>query len=474
MNGRAFRLAPAVLAMAVLTVKTWAGTDVVGIWQGTLAVNAAVQLRIVFHVSEQPDKTLTATMDSPDQGATGIKVDTAQFADSRIRFYSAAVQGSYDGALSGDSIIGTWRQGGMGFPLILKKIEKVEVPNRPQEPKKPYPYLEEEVAYPNKSARITLAGTLTRPAGKGPFPAVLLITGSGPQNRDEEILGHRPFLVLADYLTRRGIAVLRVDDRGVGKSTGSAAQAASMDFRDDVLSGVAYLKTRAEIDGRRIGLLGHSVGGLIAPMAAAESRDVAFIVLIAGPGVPGDSILYLQTELILKGMGATDSAIARNRRLQNSMFSAVRTETDTARLSLELGRLIRDAALIKDSAEIEATDTASAAIQIAVRQMNSPWMRFFISYDPRPSLERVRCPVLAINGEKDTQVPPKQNLPVIEEALKAGGNRDYLVRELPGLNHLLQTAKTGLPSEYASIEETMSPLALQTIGDWIVAHTAKK
>jgi fermentation-respiration switch protein FrsA (DUF1100 family) len=462
---------PTLLALVVLApAVVQADTSIAGIWQGLLVVPGG-KLRVVFHITQQPDQTLKATMDSPDQGASGIKVDTAVLTGSSLHIVSVAVQGLYNGQMDGDSFAGTWHQGGMEFPLALHKIEKVVTPNRPQEAKPPYPYDTEALAYPNPSAGIALAGTLTEPKGKGPFPAVLLIAGSGPQNRNEEVFGHRPFLVIADYLTRRGVAVLRVDKRGVGGSGGSRADATSMDYKSDVLAGIAYLKTRKEVDSRHIGLLGHSEGGLIAPMAAVESPDVAFIVLLAGPGIPGDSILYLQSALILKGSGAGDSTIAQDSRTKHRIFAAIRTETDTAKLKTLVRGIIRE----EQAKMANGTgDTSTEAVEAQVQVYLSPWMRFFVTHDPSPVLEKVKCPVLAINGDKDVQVPAKENLPAIDEALKAGGNADYTVKEMPGLNHLFQTANTGQPSEYASIEETVSPTALKVVGDWIVKHTGGK
>jgi len=270
-----------------------------GIWEGKLKV-PGTELRIVFKISKNPDGTLTGTLDSPDQGVTGIQVEKIIFEDNTLYVEINPIGGTFEGKISNDflTIEGNFKQAGQSLPLMMKKVNKTIEIYRPQEPKKPYPYLEEEVFYENKEAKITLAGTLTLPSQEGLFPVVLLITGSGPQDRDEAIAGHRPFLVLADYLTRQGIAVLRVDDRGVGRSTGDFSPATSEDFASDVLAGIAYLKTRKEINPKKIGLIGHSEGGIIAPMVAVKSPDVAFIVLMAGTGLTGEEILYLQGALI--------------------------------------------------------------------------------------------------------------------------------------------------------------------------------
>jgi hypothetical protein len=266
-----------------------------GIWQGILEVSGA-KLRIVFNISAGQNSTLTATMDSPDQGVIGIPVDKVTFQNDNLDLEVLSIPGVYNGRFSEDNqtINGHWEQSGQSFPLILQRIDKAPVLNRPQEPKRPYPYKDEEVIYKNETTGIELAGTLTLPTSEGPSPAVLLITGSGAQDRNETIVGHRPFLVLSDYLTRRGIAVLRVDDRGIGGSNGNVSQATSEDFAGDVLTGVEYLKGREEIDPEKIGLIGHSEGGIIAPMVAVRSEDVAFIVMMAGSGLTGEEILYLQ------------------------------------------------------------------------------------------------------------------------------------------------------------------------------------
>src|SRR5665648_39344 len=414
-----------------------------GIWEGKLKV-PGTELRIVLNISKNPDGILTATLDSPDQGATGIPVEEVIFKDNILRLEVKSAGGVFEGKVSEDFLVieGEWKQFGQSLPLTINRVDKaVEIP-RPQVPKKPYPYIEEEAIYENKEAGITLAGTLTLPSGNGPFPAVLLITGSGPQDRNETIYNHSPFLVLADYLTRQDIAVLRVDDRGVGESTGDFSQATSEDFASDVLAGVEYLKTCKEIDPKKIGLIGHSEGGIIAPMVAVKSPDVAFIVLMAGTGLTGEEILYLQGALISRAMGVSEEDIIKNRQLSDE--------------------------------KKEQIGDPEVFLEAQLQSLLSPWLKFFLTYDPKPILSKVKCPVLAINGEKDLQVPPKENLSTIEEYLKTGGNQNYTIKELPGLNHLFQTTQTGLPSEYAKIEETISPVALKIVGDWILEQTETK
>lgn len=448
--------------------------DLVGIWQGVLKIGG-IELRLVIKVSKTADEQYSATLDSPDQGAKDIPASLVSFTNGDVKIEVKVISGIFTGKMSDDNTItGEWKQGPAALPLIMKRTDKApEAPRRPQEPQKPFPYKDEEVRYDNPQAGIKLAGTLTLPAAGGPFPAAILISGSGPQDRDEALLGHKPFLVLADYLTRQGLAVLRFDDRGVGKSTGEFAKATSADFSTDVLAGVAYLKTRKEINAKQIGLIGHSEGGLIAPMVATQSADVAFIVLMAGPGISGEEILYLQSALIARASGAPETAIAKNLTLSKKTFAVIKAEPDNAVAEKKLHPIWTQALKTLTDEEKKALDftgtSPDSLFQLQIKQLLSPWFRYFLFYDPQSALKKVRCPVLAINGEKDLQVPPKENLAAIARALKAGGNKKFVIKELPGLNHLFQAASTGAPAEYAKIEETISPAALQTIGDWILA-----
>ena len=443
--------------------------NITGTWRGTLSVRG-MELRIVFHIQLDTTGVLRGTMDSPDQGAKGIIVDEVRLRRDSVGLVVKIAAAGYDGVIQpGDSVIaGSWHQGGLSFPLDLHHAEQATEALRPQEPKPPFPYDTEEVTYENKAAGVTLAGTLSKPKSPSPCPALLLITGSGAQNRDEEIFGHKPFLLLADYLTRRGIAVLRVDDRGVGKSTGVFTTATTKDFAGDVLAGVQYLKSRNDVDGRKIGLLGHSEGGLIAPMVANESKDVAFIVLLAGPSLPGDQILCLQDSLISAAMGAPKESINERLRLMRHLHSLVKSESDTIKLRENIRFTIRQF-LLADSTRAAANDSATVAA--ATAQLTSPWFMFFLKYDPAPALAKVSCPILALNGEKDLQVPARENIDGMMRAFKKSGNVKATARILPGLNHLFQKAETGAVIEYGKIDETMNPEALRAIGDWISSVT---
>ncbi len=438
-------------------------SDIDGTWVGTLDTGS-VKLRIVFHITTT-EGGLTATMDSPDQGANGIPVTSVTRDGQSLKLELKQAGGAFEGKIDDTltTIDGTWTQGAGSVPLILKRSKNAAEleRRRPQNPIKPYPYRDEDVSYGNKSAGIILAATLTIPPGKGPFPAVLLIAGSGPNNRDESVAGHSPFLVLSDYLTRKGIVVLRADKRGVGKSSGNYAAATTIDFAKDAEAGVAYLETRPEVDHHKIGLIGHSEGGVIAPMVAAEDPDVAFIVMMAGSGVPGDDLIVEQTLLIAEASGVSHDEAEKSAAEERKILTLVEQEKDDAELAKKL--------------RIELAGKApEATLNAQIRALSSPWYRGFIQYDPATALRKVSCPVLALIGQKDTQVPPDQNLPVIRKALQAGANKNFEVDELPGLNHLFQTAGTGSPSEYSTIEETMSPSALEKIASWLSKQTSSQ
>ncbi len=322
------------------------------------------------------------------------------------------------------------------------------------------PYISKDVTFKNSEANVTLGGTLTLPNSIGRFPAVLLIAGSGPNTRNETIAGHKIFLAIADYLTRHGIAVLRYDKRGVGQSTGNYGAATTLAFASDALAGVEYLKTVKQVDPKEIGLVGHSEGAEIAPIVADRSKSVAFIVMLGGPGVPGYKIVMSQVALIDKASGVKKSSLDSALALERRILTIVRTEKDSARAALKL----------RDILEKENKEQAAAA-NASVSELLSPWYREFVSYDPRPALEKVKCPVLALWGSKDLQVPPAENMPAVRKALRKGGNRNFKLVEMKGLNHLFQTAKTGSPLEYGMIKEAISPRALSTVTKWILKVT---
>jgi pimeloyl-ACP methyl ester carboxylesterase len=430
------------------------GEGFAGIWLGDL-VTPGGKLRLLVRLNDVGGN-LSGTVDSVDQGARGLQITSVTTEGAHIRFELTRPAAAFEGERNADGseIAGKWMQNGGQLPLVLRRqAGEPAASRRPQDPQRPYPYRDEEVAYRNEAASIELAGTLTIPSGEAPFPAVLLLTGSGPQDRDESIAGHRPFLVLADYLTRRGIAVLRVDDRGVGGSTGDVAASTTADFAADALAGVRYLQARP--DFRRIGLIGHSEGALAAAMAASTSDAVAFVVLLGGPGLTGEKIVESQIRLLARAADATEESIEENLAMQRRIVQVLKDETDDDAARDKIRELLADA-------PPEAVEAAAASV--------GPWSRFFFSYDPLPALAKARVPVLALWGEHDMQVPPAENMPPIQQALEQAGRTDFSLKVLDGLNHLFQTSDSGLPIEYGQIEETFAPVALGEIADWILAH----
>ena len=441
-----------------------------GEWVGTLATPAG-KLRLGLTVArDNSSGGLTGGITSLDQGNAKIPATLAMHGDTLIVSMPAA-QATYTAVLDAakDSLRGTFTQGA-ALPLDMGRASAPTAPVRSQEPKPPFPYSSRDVTVESVPG-VRLAGTILVPPGAGPFPAVVFVTGSGPQNRNEELLGHKPFLVIADYLARHGIASLRYDDRGIAQSTGNFAASTSADFADDAQAAVAFLRKQPGIAPAHVGIIGHSEGGLIAPIVAARDKDVAFIVLVAGPGLPGDSILLLQGGLIAKANNTPQAMIDTNLAVNSRLFAAVKGARDSADAAARVNAITdRMIASLPDAQQSQAR----TQLQTVKAQVLAPWMQYFIKYDPRTALRQVRVPVLALDGSLDLQVPPKQDLAAIDTALKRGGNRDYEVKELPGLNHLFQSAKTGSPNEYATIDETFSPTALLLITDWINARSGVK
>jgi len=443
---------------------------ITGQWNGVLKI-MGTQMRLAFNISKT-DSGYTATMDSPDQKVKGIPVTSTNFDNAVLKLIVKNAGIEYEGTLNKENpIIGTFKQAGQSFPMNLSReeIQKEEY-KRTQEPIKPYPYYSEEVTFENKTAGIVLAGTLTLPKKEGNFPAVVLISGSGAQNRNEELLGHKPFLVLADYLTKNGIAVLRFDDRGTAESKGDFKTATSQDFSTDVEAAVNYLNTRKEINQKKMGLMGHSEGGTIAPMVAAKHKDIAFIVLLAGTGISGDEILLLQQELIGKVAGTSKAILQKTKTINRGAYNIIIKSVDQEKLKGDLFNYYKQA--YKDNPDLVKPNgmTEEKLASLQVEELTKPWMEYFIKYNPATALEKVKCPVLAIDGEKDLQVPAKINLDAIKKALEKGGNKNITTKELPNLNHLFQDCTTGSLDEYGQIEQTFSPSALNVILSWIQLH----
>ena len=438
-----------------------------GSWMGKLTTNG-IDLRLIFNLRLNEKDSLSATLDSPDQGAKNISLGRVILKEKKVTIQAPALMGEYNGTLTGDSTIdGTWKQQGAIFTVNLKKLRMAFSISRPQEPKPPFPYTSEDVTFTNSKFNIKLAGTITIPKGNGPFKAVIMITGSGAQNRNEELLGHKPFLVIADYLSRNGIAVFRYDDRGVGASQGNYSEATSADLSTDAEAAFRFLRNNSKINPEKIGFIGHSEGGLIAPIAAASNPETGFIVSLAGPGVTGQQIIIRQKQEISMLSGVKESEIKEATETDKKLFAVLRKEKDNKKAEIKILALYREI-LEKKKTSKEVTEKAIVQLKTTFGANQYTWYRYFLMTDPAVFWKQVECPVLALNGEKDLQVSAKENLPAIEKALKYAGNNSVKIMQLPGLNHLFQHCKTGLPAEYGNIDETFSPEALKIISDWIL------
>ena len=436
--------------------------DISGAWHGKLSLPTG-SLTIVFHISQTEQDVYVTTLDSPDQGANGIKTQTTSFNDSTLIIQIPVIHASYKGKLNSDNTInGTFTQG-MPLPLNLKKGEASR-PKRPQEPQPPFPYRSEEVTVRNERDGINLAGTLTLPEKGTKFPAVVMVTGSGAQNRDEEIMGHKPFFVIADYLTRNGIAVLRCDDRGTAASQGTHATATNEDFATDTEAMVNYLRSRKEINAKKIGIIGHSAGGIIAFIVAKKDPSIAFVVSLAGAGVRGDSLMLKQVELISKSQGMPD-AVWQGMKPSIRNRYAILQQTDKTPEELQK-ELYADVTKTMSPEQLKDLNTIQQ-LSAQISSMTSPWYLHFIRYDPAQDLKKLKCPVLALNGEKDIQVDAAMNLAAIQERITGNGNKNVTVKAYPNLNHLFQTCKKGTLAEYGQLEETINPEVLKDIIEWI-------
>lgn len=458
------------LCSCLINMNAQTANNFTGSWAGKLDIGPG--LRLVFHIREN-NGHLVSSADSPDQSAFGLKCDTTWAAAGSITIEMHALNALYRARLLNDTTLeGTFTQG-MDLPLrLVRTTAPPEKPKRPQEPMPPFPYKSEDVIYKDTKGLRQYGATITIPEGKGPFPAALLITGSGAQNRDEELLGHKTFAVLADALTRNGFIVLRVDDRGVGKTTGPFKGATSADFAEDAGYGLDYLLTRPEVNKKKVGLIGHSEGGMIAPMVASKRNDVDFIVLLAGPGVKISQLMTEQNAAISRFAGISDTAIHSFIEMYNAVNKEVLATEDSATALTKARRIIKswmertDTATLRELHMNMAESEQQVAISM-VSELQDKWYRYFMMFDPTPYLESLRCKVLALNGSRDVQVLPASNLAGIQDALKKSRSKQYTVKELPGLNHLFQTCKTCSPAEYSLLEETFAPIALDEINNWL-------
>jgi pimeloyl-ACP methyl ester carboxylesterase len=446
-----------------------AEASLAGAWSGELEVGGG-KLPIVFHVVEK-DGALSATMDSPSQGALGIPVSSAAQKDGKVELGIASIKGEFVGELSADgkSIQGFWKQGGASLPLLLARGEPATKLARRQEPEPPYPYAVEELKIAGGTKGVELGGSLVIPSGKGPFPAVVFVTGSGPQDRDETILGHKPFLVIADYLAKRGIASFRYDDRGVASSTGDYGSATTLDFAADAEAALGYLAARKELDPQRLGVIGHSEGGLVADIVASRNASRAakasFIVSLAGPALRGDRLLLLQGAALARAMGMPEREIEESRETNERLYAIAMSDEPPEAIKLEAKRVYLEYLASNPSfSEADRTKGEKEADSM-VASLVLPWTRGFLSLDPARYLAALDIPVLALGGTKDLQVPVDADFAALESSI--GPKASLSVLRLEGLNHLFQHCATGLPGEYGAIEETFAPEALEAIGDWI-------
>ena len=457
------------LFVALITTTFISAQEITGTWQGTLNVQGT-KLEIVFHIEKQLNG-YTSLMDSPTQGAYGIKTTNTIYENEKLQITAIDLGLIYQATAKNDSITGIFNQNGMPFPLTLVRTEK-KTQLRPQDPKAPFPYKIEEIEFTNAKENINLAGTLTLPQKKEKSSAVILIAGSGPNDRDETIFGHKPFWVLADYLSRNGIAVLRYDKRGVEKSGGEYFTATTQDFADDAEAALNYLKSRKEIDSSSIGLIGHSEGGIIAPMIASQNKDVKFLVLMAGLGVSGIELSLAQNQFAFNKASLSDKEKDSLNEILKKVFTStdnwteyVGSEAERSALKDELNILWQNLPM-----KIRGQVTKETFIEKTTANIATPWFRHFLKVNPPIYLQKLSIPVLAINGEKDTQVDYKSNLSAIESALIEGGNIKYEIKTYPNLNHLFQESNTGEIDEYVKIEQTISTKVLSDITKWIEAQ----
>ena len=441
------------LILLLLCLCATSFAQIEGYWKGQIDLGVQ-KLEMGFGI-QAVESGFSAKLDVPAQGVLDIPVDETVFKENQLNMTMSAMGATYSGVLKEDRIEGEFTQHGMTFPLNLEKGSKASKQVRPQDPQPPFDYRVEEVSFINEKEGNTLTGTLTIPKGKGPFPAMVLVSGSGQQNRDEELMNHRPFWVIADYCARHGVAVLRYDDRGVGGSGGEVATATSMDFSYDAEAAFDYLRSQAHIDASRVGILGHSEGGIINFMVSARRPEVAFLVSLAGPAVNGIEVLKEQQAAILRASGMTEEMIAFSQNSNKQLFDIVEASNDREEADSLMRRLVKGWGYNEELTE----QTVSG--------MTMPWMYYFLKYDPTEAIVKTTCPVLLLNGTKDLQVLVTQNFPAYEKIIADYGKTNLTMHELPDLNHLFQHCETGSPNEYFEIDETISPEVLEMIVDFV-------
>ncbi len=450
MNNLRTILLSILLAFMAMSAKA----QIEGYWEGQIDLGAQ-KLEMAFDI-KAAENGYSATLDVPAQGAFDIPVDEITFQEGQLQLKMKAMGASYSGILKDSAIEGSFTQHGMTFPLNLAKAEKKEQQKaRPQDPRPPFDYRVEEVSFTNEKEGNTLTGTLTIPKGKGPFPAMVLVSGSGQQNRDEELMNHRPFWVIADYCARHGIAVLRYDDRGIGGSDGEVMNATSWDFSYDAEAAFDYLRGQKLIDASRVGILGHSEGGIINFMVAERRPEVAFLVSLAGPAVNGIEVSKAQSEAMLRAQGMSEEMIQFSGNANAQLFDVIEASSSREEADSLLRRVVKGWGYNEELTEQ------------TVGRLTLPWMYYFMKYDPAEAIVKVNCPALLLNGSKDVQVLVQQNFPAYEKIIAEHGKTNLTLHEMPGLNHLFQHCETGSLDEYITIDETISPEVLEMIVEFV-------
>jgi alpha/beta superfamily hydrolase len=458
------------LMWLMMSGNTIAQNQFIGDWQGK--VNVGVELTVVLHVRNEDGK-ITSTLDSPDQNVFGIQVDETSINGNEFFFGVKIIKASFTGKLVNDSTIaGTFSQIAE-FPLTLSKTNKPYTPTvKPQTPQPPFPYISEEIEFENADKSIHFGAVLTRPDSNGPFAAAILITGSGQQDRDATIMGHKPFAIIADHLTKNGFAVLRMDDRGVGKTTGNPEKATSADFSMDIMSAMDYLKTRSEIDPNRIGLIGHSEGGLIASIVLTRRKDVAFVISLAGPGIKGADILAEQAEYILSKDGIDPGVAKSYSHLYRKIIGYSLTEEEKATAVEKTWIAYQKWKTDLSNTQLEELgfkndEAARKIFNNLMEGLYLPWMQYFNNSSASVNFKKAYSPVLALNGSADIQVTAERNLAAIKKALQKSKSRNYEIKEMPGLNHLFQHCITCSVNEYGQLEESFAPEVLEIMTQWL-------
>jgi pimeloyl-ACP methyl ester carboxylesterase len=446
-------------------------------WTGILnAGGQKIELRL--HLVQNPDKTYSSNWDVPAQKAMGITSSKTQLENNQLSIEIKMIGASYTGKINteGNAIEGSWGQSGMSFPLNMEPLKEGQAATiiaKPQTPKPPFNYASEDIVYKGVQTQLNYGATLTYPKDNAKHSLVILITGSGRQDRDETIFDHKPFAVIADYLTKKGFAVLRVDDRGAGKSTGDFSKSTTADFALDVEEHIRYAKTLAMIDTTKICLLGHSEGGLIAPMVAARNKSVAFIILMAGPGIEIAELMAIQNEMVLKSAGISQQAIDAYIPLYKQLMKTIIVMDKKEDAILTSKSIVKEwfdktnKNLVKLTTNISAEADIDKFATSMAETLSTNWWKFFAAYNPQPNLQKVKCPVLALNGSADIQVPAAVSIKGVEAALKKGGNKHFVTKQFEGLNHLFQKCNKCTVQEYGELETTIELEVLETIGNWL-------